>query len=218
MRSFLQFLPVLSRRPRARRLGGRWPTPARVRKLVAVSLFVVAGVLALQPPSASGEPTAPMLVTARPVASGSVLQTADLHVVQAPRSVLPDGVLTRRASATGRVLAGAARRGEPLTAARLLDRGGRIAGGPGTATVPVRLSDSGVADLLQPGAVVDVVTFDGHSGAGRVLAEKATVVTVTRPRTADPPRGRLVLIALPATTANRVAAVSLNQPVAITLR
>lgn len=185
-------------------------------------LLAGAAVLAMQPAGRAGEPTAPMLVTSRDVPAGRELQTGDLLVVQAPRSVLPAGVLTTRAAAAGRVLAGAARRGEPVTDARLAGHhSGRLGGGPGTAAVPVRLADTAVAALLQPGARVDVVTMDDDTDGGQVLASGATVVAVADgvdPQPGGHGRGRLVLLGLPAATANRVAAVSLSQPVTVTLR
>jgi len=218
-----ELLPWFTKRPRRRRrLGGRWPTAGQARRVLAVLLIAGAVVLALQPAGLAGEPMASMLVTARDVPAGSTLHSGDLRVVRVPRSVLPAGVLTHRGAAAGRVLAGAARRGEPVTDARLVGRsGGRLAGGPGTAAVPVRLADSAVAGLLQPGARVDVVTVDGDSDGGRVLASAATVVTVTDAddsQLGGRGRGRLVLLGLPARAATRVAAVSLNQPVTVTLR
>lgn len=187
-------------------------------------LFVAAAVLALQPGGATGfagEPSASMLVTTRDIAAGSRLHSGDLRVVQVPRSVLPAGVLNHRGAAAGRVLAGAARRGEPMTDARLVGpAGGRATGGPGTAAVPVRLADAAVAGLLRPGDRVDVVTVDDSDG-GEVLASNATVVTVTAAggsRLGDRGGGRVVLLGLPVGAATRVAAVSLNQPVAVTLR
>jgi hypothetical protein len=57
----------------------------------------------------------------------------------------------------GRVLAGAMRRGEVLTDARLVG-GGLLEGyGPGVAAVPVRMADAGAVRLLKPGDRIDVL-------------------------------------------------------------
>jgi hypothetical protein len=83
------------------------------------------------------------------------------------------------------------------------------------AAVPFRLADPAVAGMLTPGLRVDVVTVSETSDP-EVLAENAAVLTV-RPadNTSD---GRLVVLALPRAEATRVAAASLGQPVAVTLR
>jgi hypothetical protein len=121
------------------------------------------------------------------------------------------------------VLAGAARAGEPLTDVRLAgpEQVGPIRGSPDAAAVPVRLADPDVAALLAPGSRVDVVTPGPTGDRPVVLAADAAVLTVlaTGP---DPPgqgaRGRLVLVALPRADAARVAAASVSEQVAVTLR
>ncbi|MGH3466567.1 MAG: hypothetical protein ACRDQF_02395, partial [Thermocrispum sp.] len=63
--------------------------------------------------------------------------------------------------------------------------------------------------------------MDDDSDSGRVLASGATVVAVAdgaAPQQGGREGERLVLLGLPAATANRVAAVSLSQPVTVTLR
>jgi pilus assembly protein CpaB len=71
-----------------------------------------------------------------------------------------------------------------------------------------------VADLLTPGARVDVVTVSQDSPDPLVLAANATVLTVRRPAKDS----SLVVIALPEVEATRVAAAALGQPVAVTMR
>jgi pilus assembly protein CpaB len=85
--------------------------------------------------------------------------------------------------------------------------------------VPVRLSDPGVADLLRPGSRVDVVASGPDHDGISVLAADAVVVTVRHSEgKSGTPGGRLVLVALPREAATRVAAASLGEPVAVTLR
>lgn len=217
------------RRDRLRQLltARGWPRALALRRVVAGVLVLLAAVLAIRPaPQARGEPTAPMLVAARDLAAGSLLRPSDLRVVRAPESLRPPEALAAAAQASGRVLAGVASRGEPVTRARLVGReNSRLAtGDPDSVAVPVRLADPEVAALLTPGAHVDVVTVPPEGGSEAVLlAADATVVTVRadEPAGAAQPGvrpGRLVVIAVPRESAARLASVSLGQPVAVTLR
>jgi Flp pilus assembly protein CpaB len=206
---------------------------ALVRRALAIALFLAATVLAVMPGSARGEPGEPTVVTTRDLPPGSVLHAADVRLVQLPVSARPAGTLTSTAAVPGRLLIGPAREGEPLTDVRLADAstGSLSAGDPGRSTVPVRLADPDVAALLRPGARVDVVAagsagIDDHAAdqGATVLASMATVITVTTPDPASRhgpgtvDRGALVLLELPSGTAARVAAASLERPVAVTLR
>jgi pilus assembly protein CpaB len=196
-----------------------WPRLLVARRIVAALLVLLAVALATRPPPRSAdEPTVPMLVAARDLPPGASLRPADLRLVHAPASLRPAAALTAPDQATGRVLAGAASQGEPVTRTRLVGgENSRLStGDPSAVAVPVRLTDPEVAALLVPGARVDVVTVspDGEAG-GVVLAADATVVTV---REEADQSGRLVVIAVPRATATRLASVSLGQPVAITLR
>jgi pilus assembly protein CpaB len=198
-------------------LGSRgWPRTLALRRLTAGALVLLAAVLAVQPRAPDGEP---MLVAARDLAPGTSLGPSDVRVVSAPGRLRPASALRSPDEVAGRVLAGAATSGEPITAARLVGRENtRLAtGSPDAVAVPVRLADAAVADLLSPGARVDVVTGGQHGGAGVVLASDATVVTV-RPDGGRATAGRLVVVAMSRDTATRVASVSLGQPVTVTLR
>jgi pilus assembly protein CpaB len=217
------------RRDRLRQLLSTrgWPRALALRRVVAGVLVLLAAALAIRPPpQAHGETTVPMLVAARDLAAGSLLGPADVRVVRAPESLRPPTALTGAEQASGRVLAGVATRGEPVTRARLVGReNSRLAtGDPDAVAVPVRLADPEVAALLTPGAHVDVVTAAAEGAADAVLlAADATVVTVRAdepPDAARPgtPPGRLVVIAVPRESATRLASVSLGQPVAVTLR
>jgi hypothetical protein len=127
----------------------------------------------------------------------------------------------------GRVLAGGARRGETITDVRLLgaELARLLAPDGGSATVPIRLSDPDVAELLAPGSRVDVVGVGERDGAAMVLAERATVLAVLDAagsgglgQTARGQQGRLVVVVLPRQAATQVAAASLSQSLTITLR
>ena len=192
-------------------LRGPW-----VRRGLAVVLLLAALVLALKPGPTSGRTTAPVLVARHDLTPGSALSAGDVALRPMPTDLLPTGALTTVRAATGHVLGGAVRAGEPITDVRLVDSG--LSGEtPGMSAVPVRLADPAVADLLHPGVRVDVVTID-QTDDPAVLASGAIVLTVRDADTAPGEHGRLVVLALPEQVATRVAAVSLRQPVTVTLR
>jgi pilus assembly protein CpaB len=203
-------------------LGNRgWPRALALRRLTAAALVLLAAALALRANPARGAPTVPMLVAAHDLAPGTTLGPADVRVVQVPETLRPDAALGAAEDAAGRVLAGAAAAGEPITGVRLVgpENTRLVTGGLDAVAVPVRLADPAVAGLLTPGMRVDVVTVEARGTTGVLLAADASVVTV-RPDGAEAGRrdGRLVVIAMPRDAATAVASVSLAQPVTVTLR
>ncbi|GAY12692.1 SAF domain-containing protein [Pseudonocardia sp. N23] len=204
----------------ARLPATRWRRGVLARRVLAGALVVAAAVLAFRPAAGAGEP---VLVAVRDLPAGVVLGPADLAVRPWPDALVPTGVLRATADATGRVLAGPVRAGEPVTDLRLAGPAlaAAASGLPDAVAVPVRLTDPGVAGLLVAGNVVDVVTPGAGADEAVVLAEGA-VVTAVLPAdsggVATGSRGRIVLVALPPTQATRLAAAALTQQVAVTLR
>jgi len=183
-----------------------WRRPlARQRRLLTAGLIasaVAAGLRVLAPAPA---PTVPLLVAARDLPAGAVLTARDVRTAQWPRGSAPAGVVV---GTVGRRLAGAVRRGEPLTDVRLRGPGVLAGQDPSTRAVVVRLATS-TAGLVRPGDRVDVVAVgaagalsagdgsgDGQSdgpgtaGAGaRIVAEDALVLDgPTAGRAAEPDR------------------------------
>ncbi|MGQ0840711.1 SAF domain-containing protein [Actinokineospora sp.] len=198
--------------PRLRGLFDALLRAFTLRRVVATALVLLAAALALRPAPDS----VPVLVAAHALAPGVGLSPSDVRVVRAPPDLRPESALVDPAEVSGRMLAGAAAEGEPITDVRLVGAANtRLATGPDAAAVPVRLADPAVAGLLRPGTRVDVVTADPRGREPVVLARDAAVVTVRADETG---RGSLVLLALPRESATRVASVSLGQPVTVTLR
>jgi pilus assembly protein CpaB len=205
--------PRLRDRLSALLVGPGWRRLALLRHAAAAVLATAALVLALAPsPGASG--TA-LVVTTADLPAGSTLRAEHLAVREWPAGLAPTGSVREVSDADGRVLVGAARTGEPLTDARLAGAG-FAAGGGGGAAVPVRLADAGVAAVLVPGNRVDVVTVGSHTDEPLVLAAGATVLAVLPEDGGS--SGRLVLVGAPPGQAARVAAASLTEQVAVTLR
>lgn len=203
--------------------GRGWSRAIALRRMVATLLVLLAAVLTLRP--APG--TVSVLVATHDLAPGKALVRDDVRVRQFPAGSVPDGAVTEPGDVIGRVLASAARSGEPITDVRLTGHElvALQAAADGVAdavTVPVRLADPDIAALLPPGAKVDVVSAGERDAEPTVLAERATVVTVLDEHAntlgGRAQQGRLVLVLLPRSAATRVAAASLAQPLTITLR
>jgi Flp pilus assembly protein CpaB len=182
-------------------------------------LALAAAVLAVR--GELGAPgSVPVLVAARDLAPGSTLGPADTRLARWPPALVPGGALTAAGEADGRVLAGAANQGEPLTVSRLAgpELARRATGSADAASVPIRLADGGVAGLLGPGRTVDVITLGERTDQPTVLAAGATVLTVLPAEQRPGVQGRLVLVAVPRGTAARLAAATLAKEVTVTLR
>lgn len=214
--------PVLRDRLAAGWRGGGWSRPVILRRLLAAMLVLLAAALALRPQPG----TATVLVASRDLTPGSTLTRADVVAKPMPAELVPQGAVTEPSDVDGRVLAGAARRGEAITDVRLLGSElARLAAPDGeAASVPVRLADPDVAELLAPGSRVDVVSVGERDARPTVLAEGATVLAVLEPASGGisavgrGQRGRLVVVVLPRQAATQVAAASLSQNVTVTLR
>lgn len=175
---------------RIRSLARRRPS-AWWRRSLALGLAVLALVTAFWPDVGH-----PAVTAARDLPAGVPLTPDDVRVVSLP-APLP-GSFGGADAVVGRALTSPARAGVPLTDFDL-------AGAPGDqASVAVRVADQGLADLVRVGGRVDVV-----SSAGEVLAENASVRET---------RGQVVLVTLPRRDATRVAALSLDHGLAVTLR
>jgi len=200
-----------------------WRGPGFTRTLLlrrtAVALLVgLAAVLALRPETGSAAGV-PVVVAARDLTPGTVLGAGEVVLRDLPEQVVPDGAARATPTVLGRTLAAPVRRGEPLTDLRLagpaLARA--VSADPAAVSVALRLPDSDIAALLHPGAVVDVLTLGGRQDEPVVLASGARVLAVLEPG-AGATEGRLVLVALDAAAATRVAAASLSRAVTVTLR
>jgi Flp pilus assembly protein CpaB len=202
--------PELSRPSRLRRLrrAVRRTVLARRRLIAAVcaGVAVVAGVRAVAAPP---PPTVPVLTAARDLPAGTSLREADLRPRTLPEGTVPAGVVGQ---AAGEVLAAPVRAGEPITDVRLV--GEQVADAhPEVTTMPVRLPDAGLVDLLEPGDRIDLVATDPQGGTSEVVA-RDVLVLATPPAPADAaagaPPGALLLLGVPPDTATAVAAASVR--------
>lgn len=189
-----------------------WLDGLLMRRIVAAALTLLAAVLFIR-----GDPAAEradVVVAARDLAPGQLLQPSDLRRAPRESGTLPAGVLREAAPLIGATLTGAMRTGEIFTDLRVI--GPRLAaaatGLRDARIVPIRLADSAVAEIVRAGDRVDVIGAEERSGArpARTLASDAAVVLVS----AGESRGRgdterVVLAAMDAEHATIVAAASL---------
>ncbi len=185
------------------------PLRRRARVLVWRLRFVVAaGCLAVAAAVTVGElrPAPPagvdVLVAAHDLPAGTVLDAADLAVVQVPeRLAVPAALASDEANATlvGGTTAVAVPAGLPLVPS--LVTGGALAGPPGTVVAAVRLADQALAGLLTAGQHVDLLAAPGDGEPGVTLAHRALVLPTTAPDTStgllgDAPAAAPLLVAV----------------------
>ncbi|MDQ3764064.1 MAG: SAF domain-containing protein [Actinomycetota bacterium] len=212
--------PLLRERWDAVKLGSGFGRTLLLRRVAAAVLVGLAAVLALIPDQRSSTEDA-VVVAARDLTPGTVLEASGITLRGLPAQAIPDGAARTPAAVLGRTLAAPVRRGEPLTDVRLTgpDLARAVSTNPDAVSVPLRLADPGVAALLHPGAAVDVVTVGERQDEPVVLARDARVLAVLEAgiRTGAHD-GRLVLIALDPVAAARVAAASISQTLTVTVR
>ncbi|MGK2880270.1 MAG: SAF domain-containing protein [Mycobacterium sp.] len=196
-----------------------WTRTLAARRIVAGLLVLLAGLAAVRS-DPDGERTG-AVVAARDITPGIELTSDDVRIDQVMSTTLPDGSLGDLAAVVGAVPAGPIRRGEVITDVRLLDsRLAEAAAGPDARIVPLHLSDPALLDLVRAGDVVDVLAAPADAETpATVLASAAVVLMVSpKPNPTSPGDDRVVLVALPADTANAVAGAALTDVVTLTFR
>ena len=193
----------------------------RFRRPIAASLAFVTVLGALSVLRPAPPATVDLLIAARDLPAGTVLEPADVTSrAFALDSTIP-GAITDVAQASGRTLSAPMAAGEPLTPSRLVDAA--MSYDRGTFAVPVRLAEADVAGLLAPGMLIDVVR--ATRGTPEVVADGVRVITVPRRPTAGSFIGSagsaassLILVAADRTTAIRLAAAGTDGNLAVILR
>ncbi|ULN46565.1 SAF domain-containing protein [Mycolicibacterium goodii] len=195
-----------------------WTRTVAARRAAAAGLVLLAAVAAVR-----SDPRADhvdVAVATRDLAPGTALTAEDVRLESRSASTLPDGAQSDVAAMIGATLAGPMRRGEVLTDVRVLgSRLAELAVGPDARIVPLPLGDAALLDVIRAGDVVDVLTTydDEANGAKpRLIASDAVVALISqKPKGAG--QDRVALVALPARSANEVAAASLVQALTLTI-
>ncbi|MEV6322446.1 SAF domain-containing protein [Nocardia sp. NPDC051787] len=191
-----------------------WADAVLARRLLAAVLAVLAAVLSLR-----GDPdteTTTVVIAARELAPGRLLEPGDLRSAPREAGTLPAGAVADPAALVGATLTGAMRQGEVFTDLRVI--GPRLAaaatGARDARIVPIRLADTAVADILRAGDRVDVIGAEDSNGPAtrpaRTLATDAAVILVSRPADERGAAERVVLVAMDADHATTVAGASLR--------
>ncbi|RVW06758.1 SAF domain-containing protein [Rhodococcus spongiicola] len=215
--------PTLSGRI-GRFLRPDWARADTARRVTAGLLALLALVMLIR--DGRGETGEPVVVAARDLTPGHVLAAEDVRTVDRARTEVPGAAVQDQEAAVGRTVSSPVRSGEILTDVRLL--GPRLAeaavGSSDARVVPVRLSDSGLAELIREGDRVDVLTVGrardvdaSQPTVATVLASGATVVLVASEHPSAGRRDPVVMLALPAPAASAVAAASLTDAITVTL-
>lgn len=197
-------------------------TVSRRRGLLAAGLTAGAVATALQSLVPAPVEGVTVLAAARDLAPGGGLTAEDLRAVELPRSQVPDGALTAPTAVLGRTLAGAVRRGEPLTDVRLVSPALLTGLTAGQVAVPVRLTDPVAAALLSTGDRVDVLAAASDAagapdGGARVVAAGVLVLAVPQ-ATEFEGEGALVVVAASSATAVRLAGAAVAAQLSAVIR
>lgn len=209
--------PARPRRParRLRRLRARILAHRRPLAAVLAALAVAA---ALQANAVPAPERVPVLTAAHDLPPGARLDAADVTLARFAPGTVPDGALSLE-DLVGRTTVGPVRRGEPLTDARVLDRG-LLARYPGSVAVPVRVGDAAAVDLLRVGDRVSILAADPQqAGPATLLADSVPVLAVPGRRRADATvtSGALVLVAADSVTARGLAGAAVASYLSVVL-
>jgi pilus assembly protein CpaB len=170
---------------------------------VAAIAAVLSAVAAAAPPA---PPTLSVVRATTDLTSGAIVRSSDITVSSIAQDALPRGALVDPTAVVGRRLIGPVADGQVLTA---LDLPGTSWGiRPGNVIAPLRLADPEVAALLQPGALIDVITADPEGGQANVVATRVSVLTVPVPPAGEgvsAADGALVLVDVDPETATLLA-------------
>ena len=182
-----------------------------LRRSAAAVLVACAAVSALLS-RADADPG--VVVFARDVAPGDVVEADDLDVRPLPEEFVPPSAVETVDTAAGQIVASHASAGEVVTATRLIgpDLVGALVGDNASkfTMVPVKLADPDVIPMLHHGDRVSVVT--AGDGQPRTVADSGIVVAAGSTEEED---SSGVLLLLAHDDASEVAAASLTSPLAV---
>ena len=199
------------------------PTAAQLRRAVDRRRGLLAGGLAaaavatgLSEIAPSPQPVLPVVAAVRDLPAGARVGAGDVRLIDLPAVLAPGGALRAASQATGHVLAGAVRAGEPLTDVRLLGAGLRPA--DGQVAVPVRVAEPALPLLLETGDRIDVLAAapQGEDVAHTVVADVPVLAVPHDDR--DAGDGSLLVVEAPPSAAARLAAAAVTSRLSVVVR
>ncbi len=189
------------------------------RRLLAAGLAAGAVALAMHAAD-TGPTTVPLVVTARDLPGGTILGHSDLDVVDVLPASVPGGSAASIDDVVGRMLAGPARAGEPVTDVRLVGPSLVQGWGDDLLAVPVRIADAGVVTIVRPGELVDLIATP-VSGEGRAGPIATRVPLLSIPDQVDAglhADGALLVVAVTAEQATALAEAAVSSRLSIAIR
>ena len=198
-------------------------SPVHTLRRALAALFAAGALaLALQPPPTAdaGPPTAPVVVAADDLPSGTTLTAGDLRISLLPLDAVPAGRAEDPATLFGRRLAAALRIGEPVTDVRLVGPGLTSGLPADQVAAPVRLADLAVTALVHTGDRVDVLATAPGAPTAEVVAPGVLVLATSGPvedASSAPDDAGLLVLAVDDATAARLAAVATTATLTVSL-
>lgn len=193
----------------------------RHRRGLAALAVAAAAYVGVQAATAPPPATVAVWVAAHHLDGGAAIGPGDLRRQQFRPDSVPADRIGRPADVLGRTLAAPVSSGTALTRSAVVGDHW-LAGRPGLAAVPVRLTDPAVAALLHPGDRVELVeggAGNGSTGADPDVSTPATVLAVPEisqtPENGDSLQGRLVVMGVPSEAADMFATASLSRVVSV---
>jgi pilus assembly protein CpaB len=171
------------------------------RRPVSAALITFALVLGASNVVGRHERVVDVLVARHDIASGQVLTASDLDLIPYPSRHAPATAVSSVESLLGRVVIGPVAQREVITTTRVVSA--RSSEG---LAVPVRLADAGMAALLRPGDIIDVLASAASAGTpAAVVADRLRVVTVPTANASGLGQGGLIVVSADARRAAMLA-------------
>ncbi|MFP7366513.1 SAF domain-containing protein [Corynebacterium callunae] len=194
-----------------------WRRTLFIRRFIA-ALLVATAALVTAHSLLSTDPQ--VVIIQREVPAGSAITAADIELASVPESFVPDNALVDPEAVIGLVAASTLSTGEIATSPRFLgaELTNSLVGNVSknfpeeeVNMVPLKLADPSVIPLLHHGDTISVVSQVPESGQARTIAAGGKVILVSEAEQST------ILIALPKSIAEEVAATSLTSPLAVVL-
>jgi pilus assembly protein CpaB len=217
--------PPALRPPRRRRPLRSLVTAARWhQRLLASVLAAIAVACALASTSPPSLPSVPVVVTARDLTAGHVLDDRDLEVVRVPVGAIPAHAFTTVADVPQRALVGPKRAGIVVTDVDVIAPGLLSRYGAEVVAVPVRIADAGSLAYVRVGDRIDLIaagtvpTAGGTTGSTAVVATRVPVLAVAPADATETGEGGLLIVATTSTIARAIAGAAVTSRVSVALR
>lgn len=191
------------------------------RKLAVLAAVaaVLTGIVAAAPPA---PPTIAVVRVATEISAGSVVSTDQVLIEEVTEDALPRGALTDPSLVVGTTAITRLPVGQVITLDAVLSPRSVATG---QVIAPLRLSDTAVVGLLQPGSTVDVLAADAETPTAATIARAVRVVAVPRAeeatgiaRDSSGSSGALVLVEVDPTTAAALAQAAVSMQLSVVLR